>query len=81
MRNNPPSTKPPPTGKITLCPRPSAISMAGISKDQTDAAIITPAAKPRNTFCMVWDISFLKKNTIPAPSTVARQVKPVPKAA
>ena len=77
----PPSTKPPPTGSKMLLPASSAISMAGMSSDHTDAAIITPAAKPRNTFCMVWDISFLKKNTMPAPSTVARQVKPVPRAA
>ena len=80
-RNTPPRRKPPPTGSRTLCPRSSTISMAGISRDHTDAAIITPAANPRNTFCMVWDIPFLKKNTMAAPSTVARQVKPVPRAA
>ena len=55
--------------------------MAGISSDHTEAAIITPAAKPRNTFCVTADISFLKKNTMAAPSTVARQVAPVPMAA
>ena len=57
------------------------MSMAGISSDHTDAATITPAAKPRNTFWVRWDISFLKKNTSAAPSTVARQVAPVPRAA
>ena len=30
------------------CPASSARSMAGISNDHTDAAIITPAANPRN---------------------------------
>ena len=56
-----------PTGSKMLLPASSAISMAGMSSDHTDAAIITPAAKPRNTFCVVWDRSFLKKNTMAAP--------------
>ena len=54
------------------------MSMAGINSDQTDAAIITPAANPRNTRCMAGLMSFRKKNTMPAPRIVARQVKPVP---
>ena len=48
------------------------------NSDQTDAAIITPAAKPKKIFCNTGDISFLKKKTIDAPSTVARHVAPVP---
>ena len=55
--------------------------MAGSSSDHTEAAIITPAAKPKNTFCVVWDRSFLKKNTMAEPRMVAKQVKPVPMAA
>ena len=81
IKNAPPKINPPPTGTSGLFPWVSAISMAGSSKDQTDAAIITPAAKPKKIFCVLSDISFLKKNTMPAPKTVARHVKPVPKRA
>ena len=81
IKNTPPSKNPPPTGSKIPLPSASAMSMAGISSDHTAAAIIPPAAKPKNTFWVVCDISFLKQNTIAAPRTVARQVKPVPKAA
>ena len=55
--------------------------MAGISRDHTLAAIITPAAKPRKIRWTAADRSWRKKYTVAAPSTVARQVKPVPRAA
>ena len=78
IRNTPPSTKPPPAASSALWPCSSAISMAGMSSDHTDAAIITPAAKPRKARCSPAPMSFLNKNTVPAPSTVAKQVAPVP---
>ena len=51
-------------------------SIAGASKDQKEAAIITPALNPKielNTFGFI----FLKKQTISAPSAVTPQVKVV----
>ena len=53
IKKAPPSTNPPPTGSNTPRPWASAISMAGINSDQTDAAIMTPAAKPKNAFCRI----------------------------
>ena len=47
MRNTPPSRKPPPTGRITLWPISSAISMAGISRDHTEAAHHDAGGKPQ----------------------------------
>jgi hypothetical protein len=44
--------------------------MAGISNDQTDAATITPEAKPSNDLRVRIGISFLNKNTKAAPKTV-----------
>ena len=41
----------------------SAISIAGIRSDHTEAAIITPAANPSNNFCIIGLISFFNKNT------------------
>ena len=48
MRNATPMANPPAAGIHPTCPASSARSMAGISNDHTDAAIITPAANPRN---------------------------------
>ena len=44
--------------------------MDGISSDHTDAATITPDAKPSNVFCSRTDISPLMKNTKAEPSIV-----------
>ena len=44
------------------------MSIAGISSDHTDAATITPDAKPNNDFCNRSDISFFIKNTKAEPS-------------
>ena len=47
-----------------------AISIAGISSDHTDAATITPDAKPSNDFCNRAEISSFMKNTKAEPSIV-----------
>ena len=44
--------------------------MAGMSNDHTDAATITPDAKPNNDFCNLGDMSFFMKKTKAAPSIV-----------
>ena len=46
------------------------ISIAGMSNDHTDAATITPEAKPSNDFCSRMDISSFIKNTKAEPSIV-----------
>ena len=48
----------------------SLLSRAGCNKLQKEAATITPAAKPVNIFCKLFDICFEKKNTIAAPKLV-----------
>jgi hypothetical protein len=55
--------------------------MAGISRDQTEAAIMTPPAKPKNNLRTSADISLRKKNTTAAPSAVIKNVPPVPRSA
>jgi len=49
-----------------------AISIEGIKRDHTDAAIITPDAKPNKTFSIFLFILFFIKNTIPAPNVVPK---------
>ena len=51
-------------------PAASASSRAGISRLHTDAATITPAAKPASTRCTLRRSCRRRKNTHPAPSTV-----------
>ena len=46
------------------------ISIAGMSNDHTDAATITPEAKPNSDFCSRMDISSFIKNTKAEPSIV-----------
>ncbi len=46
------------------------ISMAGMSSDQTEAATITPDAKPSKDFCTRSGMSFFIKNTKAEPSIV-----------
>ena len=48
-----PSANPPAAGKKASRPSAAAASMAGSSSDQTDAAVITPAAQPSSTFSTV----------------------------
>ena len=43
-------------------PLSALISIAGMNNDHTDAATITPEAKPNNDFCSCMDISsFIKE--------------------
>ena len=44
--------------------------MEGISSDHTEAATITPEAKPNSDFCKRGDMSFFMKKTNAAPSIV-----------
>ena len=60
---------------------PSACSIAGSSRLHTEAAVITPAAKPSITRWMVWEFFLRNKKTTAAPAAVIRAVKPVPAAA
>ena len=46
------------------------ISIDGINKDHTDAAIITPDAKPNNNFSNLGAILSFSRKTIAAPSVV-----------
>ena len=65
-----PPKKPPAAGSQATCPCSPAISMAGIKRDHTDAAIMTPDAKPRSIFSTPLCIPFLIKNTIADPRVV-----------
>ena len=49
------------------------ISIPGISRDHTEAATITPDAKPSSIFCTSSGIAFFIKKTKPAPSVVPRK--------
>ena len=59
-------------------PRSAACSIAGISKLHTDAATITPAAKPVRARWMPSRREFFKKNTQPAPRLVPRKGIKIP---
>ena len=69
-RNPIPRQKPTAAGINASFPMPSLISMAGISKDHTEAAIITPEAKPRSPFCTTRRIPCRRKYTQAAPAVV-----------
>ena len=51
----------------------SHISMAGISKDHTEAATMTPAANPVNILCILPPICFFRKKTQAAPAVVPKK--------
>ena len=68
-----PAHSPTTAGTKASCPMASDCSMAGIRRLQTDAATMTPAAKPKNTFCVLWESSFRKKNTMAAPVIEAKR--------
>ena len=57
-------------GMTDHAPLPTSISIEGISNDHTDAATITPDAKPNNVFCSFTDILPFIKNTKAEPSIV-----------
>lgn len=63
-----------PTLKIRFtldnAPPDDSISIAGISNDQTEAATITPEAKPSSAFCSLTDISPFIIKTKADPSMV-----------
>lgn len=59
-------------------PQSSAPSIEGMRSDQTDAAIIIPDAKPKNTVFTFWEISPLKNHTIALPRAVARNITEKP---
>ena len=65
-----PNRKPSAAGITAHFPSPAAISIAGINSDHTEAATITPEAKPNNIFCNSIDICFFIKNTNAEPNIV-----------
>ena len=67
-RNPIPSRKPTAAGNTDHLPPSTSISIAGICNDHTDAAIITPNAKPNNAFCKCIGISSFIKKTKAEPS-------------
>ena len=71
-RNSTPSQKPAAAGKNASLPRAADCSMAGMSRLQTDAATITPAANPVSARWMWSPSDCLRKNTLAAPSEVPR---------
>lgn len=76
-----PSSSPAAAGSQPGTPKSADCSMAGSSRLQTLAAVITPAAKPSMVRWNWGRGSSTKKNTTAAPKVVIRKVKPVPKAA
>ena len=69
-RNAIPNRKPTAAGATAHGPALASMSIAGISSDHTEAATITPEAKPNNVFCRRGDISSFMKNTKAEPSMV-----------
>ena len=69
-RNPIPSRNPTAAGSTLHLPLSATISIDGISSDHTDAATITPEAKPNNVFCSRGDISSRIRNTKAEPSIV-----------
>ena len=69
-RNPIPNKKPTAAGNTAHLPLLTSISIAGISNDHTEAATITPDAKPNSDFCNRTDISSRIKNTNAEPSIV-----------
>ena len=82
-RNSTPSQKPPAAGPKAQAPSPaaSACSMAGMSRLQTEAAVITPAAKPASTRCTPCPSCRRMNKTHPAPSAVPTNGSASPHAA
>ena len=72
-KNPIPNKNPTAAGNTDQAPLSTPISMAGINSDHTDAATITPDAKPSNNFCSRGDISSRMKKTNAAPSMVPQR--------
>lgn len=68
-KNTIPNKNPIVAGIHAIFPCSVAISIDGINKDHTDAAIITPAANPSSNFSIFLFILFFIKNTIPEPNS------------
>ena len=69
-RNIIPARKPAAAGNQVYISMSSDISIAGIISDHTDAASITPDAKPGSSFSRFWFTLFLIRNTIALPDIV-----------
>ena len=69
-RNPIPVMKPTAAGMTAHLPMFSHIFMLGISNDHTEAAIMTPEAKPNSAFCTRGAMSFFIKKTKAEPKTV-----------
>ena len=67
-------------GTTLHLPLSASISIAGMSNDQTDAATITPEAKPNSVFCTRGDKPSFMKKTNAAPSMVPKRGMSKPKA-
>ena len=78
-RNPIPNRKPTAAGKTDHRPLSATISMDGINSDHTDAATITPEAKPNNVFCKRGAISSRIRKTNAAPSMVPNRGMSNPK--
>ena len=74
--NNPPIVKPIVGGNHTMYPSSEERSIEGASKDQNEAAIITPALKPKTVF-NTFLLTSLKKQTMSAPKAVIPHVNVV----
>ena len=72
-RNKTPIQKPVTAGRNAHFPNSADRSMAGISRLQMDAAVMTPAAKPVRPRWIPSDKSRLRKNTHAAPKVVPRK--------
>ena len=71
-RNKMPTQKPANAGRNASFPSAADCSMAGISRLHTEAATITPAAKPVRERCTLSPSDFFIKNTHAEPSVVPR---------
>ena len=69
-KNKIPNIKPAAAGTQAILPCSVAISMDGMSNDHTEAAIITPDAKPNSAFSTLLFILFFITNTMAAPRVV-----------
>ena len=72
-RNKTPIQKRVTAGRNAHFPNSADRSMAGISRLQMDAAVMTPAAKPVRPRWIPSDKSLLRKNTHAAPKVVPRK--------
>ena len=65
-------------GKKSRFPKFSDCSIDGKISDQTEAAIISPEAKPKNRLFALSLILFLKRKTTAEPRVVIKKIKDMP---